>query len=204
MINYNDNYLKSFKELYSFEKRKTYAEQIKAKYPSRIPIICEKNRFSKNSPDIDKKKYLVPYNLNLGQFIYQIRKRLNLNPEVALFFFTGGFISSHSQFISNLYSQYKDEDGFLYIYYAVENTFGNNFDLRENDNIYLIKNNITDKSINYIIRKIEIIHGGNWHDGFDISHYACLENTETKIIEKHCILHTNYMCNIYSKYFEKI
>ena len=156
MISYSDNYLKSFKDLYSFEKRQKDAEQIKAKYPSRIPIICEKNRFSTNSPNIDKKKYLVPYNLTLGQFIYQIRKRLNLSPEVALFFFTGGFIS-------NLYAEYKDADGFLYIYYAVENTFGNNFDLQESDNICLIKNN-----------------------------------------ERHCILHINYMCNIYSNYFEKL
>ena len=75
-------------------------------------------------PDIDKKKYLVPPDLTLGQFISVIRKRIKLDPGVALYFFINGFIFSNSHFVSNLYAEYKDEDGFLYIYYATENTFG--------------------------------------------------------------------------------
>jgi GABA(A) receptor-associated protein len=41
------------------EKRKSEAERIRTKYPDRVPVICEKTDLS-DSPDIDKKKYLVP------------------------------------------------------------------------------------------------------------------------------------------------
>jgi GABA(A) receptor-associated protein len=38
-------------------------------------------------PDIDKKKYLVPADLTVGQFVYVIRKRIKLSPEKAIFIF---------------------------------------------------------------------------------------------------------------------
>jgi GABA(A) receptor-associated protein len=36
---------------------------------------------------IDKKKYLVPADLTVGQFVYVIRKRIKLSPEKAIFIF---------------------------------------------------------------------------------------------------------------------
>jgi hypothetical protein len=48
------------------EKRKSEAERIRAKYPDRVPVICEKADRS-DIPDIDKKKYLVPADLTVGQ-----------------------------------------------------------------------------------------------------------------------------------------
>jgi GABA(A) receptor-associated protein len=39
------------------------------------------------SPEIDKKKYLVPTDLTVGQFVYVIRKRIDLNAEKALYVF---------------------------------------------------------------------------------------------------------------------
>jgi len=114
----------SFKDIYSFTKRKTECEKILLKYPDKIPIICEKNYNSSNAPDIDKHKYLVSRDLSAGQFMYTIRQRMNLNAEVGLYIFISGFIPSNSQFLSNLYVNFKDDDGFLYVIYDVENTFG--------------------------------------------------------------------------------
>ena len=68
------------------EKRKSEAERIRGKYPDRVPVICEKADRS-DIPDIDKKKYLVPADLTVGQFHYVIRKRIQLAPEKALFLF---------------------------------------------------------------------------------------------------------------------
>ena len=51
------------------EKRKSEAERIRAKYPDRVPVICEKADRS-DIPDIDKKKYLVPADLTVGQYHY--------------------------------------------------------------------------------------------------------------------------------------
>ena len=64
----------SFKNRYPSRQRKHDCDQILLKYPDRIPILCEKNPYSKNAPDIDKHKYLVNYDLTLGQFMLVIRK----------------------------------------------------------------------------------------------------------------------------------
>jgi hypothetical protein len=76
---------------FSAEKRKSEAERIRAKYPDRVPVICEKADRS-DIPDIDKKKYLVPADLTVGQFHYVIRKRIQLAPEKALFLFCSNTI----------------------------------------------------------------------------------------------------------------
>ena len=74
---------------------------------------------------MDKAKYLVPRDITIGQFIYIIRKRINISKEEALFMFTeNGTIPPSSALLSNLYMTNKDEDGFLYIVYSGENTFG--------------------------------------------------------------------------------
>jgi GABA(A) receptor-associated protein len=49
---------------------------------------------------------------------------MQLPPEKALFLFINGFIPSTSQHIGDIYSFHKDQDGFLYIIYSYENTFG--------------------------------------------------------------------------------
>jgi GABA(A) receptor-associated protein len=115
--------MSKFKKKYPFDKRKLDSTQIRAQYADRLPIICEKNNYS-NAPDIDKNKYLVPLDLSLGQFISVIRKRMQLHSGIALYIFIDGFSPSNSQFISNLYAEHKDSDGFLYIMYDIENTFG--------------------------------------------------------------------------------
>ena len=107
------------------DKRKSEAERIRAKYPDRVPVICEKADRS-DIPDIDKKKYLVPADLTVGQFHYVIRKRIKLAPEKALFLFCSNSIPPNASLMSTVYEEQKDEDGFLYIQYSGESTFGAN------------------------------------------------------------------------------
>jgi len=83
--------------LHTTEKRKSEAERIRAKYPDRVPVICEKADRS-DIPDIDKKKYLVPADLTVGQFHYVIRKRIQLAPEKALFLFCSNTIPPNGKF----------------------------------------------------------------------------------------------------------
>lgn len=105
------------------EKRKSEADRIRVKYPDRVPVICEKADRS-DIPDIDKKKYLVPADLTVGQFHYVIRKRIKLAPEKALFLFCSNSIPPNASLMSTVYEEQKDEDGFLYIQYSGESTFG--------------------------------------------------------------------------------
>ncbi|XP_059599091.1 autophagy-related protein 8f isoform X1 [Vitis vinifera] len=75
-----------FKQEHEFEKRRAEAARIRDKYPERIPVIVEKAERS-DIPNIDKKKYLVPADLTVGQFVYVIRKRIKLSAEKAIFIF---------------------------------------------------------------------------------------------------------------------
>lgn len=114
-----------FQQEHTLEKRKSEAERIRRKYPDRIPVIVEKIAKSKVA-DIDKKKYLVPSDLTIGQFMYVIRKRIQLKSQESIYvMLEDNSIPPTAQLMSQTYKEHKNEDGFLYISYMGENTFGN-------------------------------------------------------------------------------
>jgi GABA(A) receptor-associated protein len=113
-----------FKLEHTIDQRKAESERIRLKYPERVPVICEKADRSQSMIDIDKKKYLVPSDLTVGQFMFVIRKRLKLPPEQAIFLFVNGTIPPTAALMNVIYEEHHDEDGFLYITYSGENTFG--------------------------------------------------------------------------------
>ena len=105
-------------------ERKSNSAKIKEKYPDRIPIICEKDPNSKIK-SVDKNKYLVPSNFTVSQFSIIIRKRLELNKESALFLLVSGKHSiTGDSSINEVYERYRDEDGFLYVTYTSELSWG--------------------------------------------------------------------------------
>ncbi|ONM23986.1 Autophagy-related protein 8a [Zea mays] len=107
----------------SVEKRQSESARIRDKYPDRIPVIVEKAGKT-DVPEIDKKKYLVPADLTVGQFVYVVRKRIKLSPEKAIFVFVKNTLPPTASLMSAIYEENKDEDGFLYMTYSGENTFG--------------------------------------------------------------------------------
>jgi GABA(A) receptor-associated protein len=115
--------ISAFKRAHSLEKRKNESSRMTEKYPCRVPVIVEKH-VDADLPDIDKKKYLVPTDLTIGQFIHVIRKRIKLTPEKAIFIFVNNLLPPTSALMSTIYESQKDEDGFLYISYNGENVFG--------------------------------------------------------------------------------
>lgn len=62
-------------------------------------MICEKAPQS-DIDDIDKKKYLVPCDLTVGQFVYVIRKRIKLQPEKGIFIFVNNVLPSTGKTVS--------------------------------------------------------------------------------------------------------
>ncbi|CAN0908527.1 Autophagy-related protein 8f [Linum grandiflorum] len=113
-----------FRQEHDNEKRKAEAARIREKYPDRIPVIVEKAERSE-IPNIDKKnRYLVPSDLTVGQFVYVIRKRIKLSAEKAIFIFVDNVLPPTGAIMSAIYEEKKDEDGFLYVTYSGENTFG--------------------------------------------------------------------------------
>ena len=56
---------------------------------------------------IDKKKYLVPADLTVGQFVYVIRKRIKLSPEKAIFIFVDEVLPPTAALMSSIYEEHK-------------------------------------------------------------------------------------------------
>ena len=68
---------------------------------------------------------MSPSDLTIGQFLSVVRKRINLSAEESIFFFIDdSVIAPTSQSLGTAYLEHKNEDGFLYITYCTENTFG--------------------------------------------------------------------------------
>lgn len=114
---------KFFKDEHPFDKRKSEADRILLKYPDRIPVIVEKHTKTE-LPDLDKKKYLVPADLTVGQFVYVIRKRIKLPAEQAIFIFVNNTLPAAGTLMSQIYKEHADSDKFLYLILSGESTYG--------------------------------------------------------------------------------
>lgn len=122
----------AFKQDHTLEYRTAEADKIKLKYPDRVPVIVEKVTGSQIE-QIDKRKYLVPNDITIAQFMWIIRKRIDMAPEKALFLFIEKVVPSSAATMGDIYHHHKDPDGFLYIQYSGENTFGADNWGKEND-----------------------------------------------------------------------
>jgi hypothetical protein len=71
-----------------------------------LQVICEKVEKS-DIATIDKKKYLVPADLTVGQFVYVIRKRIKLSPEKAIFIFVDEVLPPTAALMSSIYEEHK-------------------------------------------------------------------------------------------------
>ena len=106
-------------------QRAIEATKIRQKYPDRIPVIVERaQNIRSDIPQINKNKYLVPRDLTFGQFIFVIRRQLELLPDKAIFLFVNNALLPTSTFMGEAYSSYADTDGFLYVVYSGESVFG--------------------------------------------------------------------------------
>lgn len=107
----------------SVNERKQHVLRLFNKHPDRVPVIMEKSSRS-TLPDLPDKKYLVPFDMQLCQFTMIIRKKLNLDPSMALFVMVGGNMCTGTRYMSEVYEWNKSECGFLFLTYCEENTFG--------------------------------------------------------------------------------
>lgn len=117
--------ISNFQEKYSFDKRQEQSNSIRSKYPDKLPIIIEKlKNISSPIDDIPKTKFLIPDDLVVSQLMCIIRKYLHLPSADSIYLFSNDTLLSPSETLYTTYGKHKDADGFLYIYYTSENTFG--------------------------------------------------------------------------------
>eukprot|EP01129_Flabellula_baltica_P000814 TRINITY_DN10765_c0_g1_i1.p1 TRINITY_DN10765_c0_g1~~TRINITY_DN10765_c0_g1_i1.p1 ORF type:complete len:136 (-),score=37.06 TRINITY_DN10765_c0_g1_i1:40-417(-) len=114
----------SFKSEFDETQRREVSTKILERYPGRVPVIVEKAPNS-SVPDITKRKFLVPGDIPVGSFSFEIRKHLpELDPSKAIFLFVNDTIPPTGGLMSQLYDKYGDDDGFLYIVYSGDAVFG--------------------------------------------------------------------------------
>jgi|TARA_B110001450_G_scaffold223785_1_gene221093 GABA(A) receptor-associated protein len=113
-----------FKKKHSFSERQQSSSHLLRKYPDRIPVIVEKNSNKNKLHTLPKNKFLVPKHLTIGQFVYVIKQKLELQPEEAIFLFVNNTLPKVTDRMIDIYATYKDNDGYVYITYFNENTFG--------------------------------------------------------------------------------
>ncbi|KAA8588849.1 hypothetical protein FQN60_010194 [Etheostoma spectabile] len=86
---------------------------------------CLETRKDETLPLLDKTKFLVPFELTLGQFLCLLRNKIALDSTQALFLLVAEkSMSCMSSSMGEVYSRYSDTDGFLYITYASQEMFG--------------------------------------------------------------------------------
>tara|TARA_B100002052_G_scaffold75241_1_gene68246 strand:+ start:66 stop:479 length:414 start_codon:yes stop_codon:yes gene_type:complete len=112
-----------FKRAYDAAARTAESARVRSRYPDRVPCIVERGRGA-DVPEIDRQKFLVPTDLTMGQLAWVVRKRIQLPAEKALFLMVGTRLMPSCELVLNVYEGQKDADGFLYVTYSGENSFG--------------------------------------------------------------------------------
>jgi GABA(A) receptor-associated protein len=107
------------------------SQLILEKYPDRVPLIIQPSKSDRNAYPIDKSKYITPRDLTLLHLQQIIRKRIHFPPEKALFMFINNKIYPITSMIGAIYDANKDPDGFLYLSYCQESTFGARYAVQE-------------------------------------------------------------------------
>lgn len=125
MATFADPFLNEYINNNSFEKRRAVTTQLLREYSDRIPIIVGRAELTR-TPEINKQKFLVPGNMVFGKFVEDVRVHIaSLDSRTALFFFlSDNTLPPISIMMATLYEKHKSPDGFLYITYSCENTFG--------------------------------------------------------------------------------
>ena len=105
------------------EKKQKEINNLKLKYPNRIPVIVYTS--NSNNPPISKSKFLVESSMSMAKFMAVLKNYIKIDKSDAIFLFTEkNTLIPNSWQISDVYYTSKNEDGFLYIEYCLENTFG--------------------------------------------------------------------------------
>ena len=113
-----------FKARNPFVNRVAEYERIRQRFPGRLPIIVERATRATDAPPLQKQKFLAPESMTVGQFLYVLRRNMNLPAEKALFIFCGDMLPTTATLMRELYETNRDKDGFLYLTYSSESTFG--------------------------------------------------------------------------------
>jgi hypothetical protein len=108
----------------SSEERQAQSFRLFKRYPDKIPVIID--RANRRDPKIGKNKFLVPSSSTCAELLFMLRRHIELEPSQSIFLFHDKSLVNSSMSIQQLrhLSNLQNNDGFTYLFYSVENTFG--------------------------------------------------------------------------------
>jgi GABA(A) receptor-associated protein len=112
-----------YKKEKTFQDRREESSDHLKKYPGHVPVVVDRDPRS-HLPDIERQKFLVPSDLTVGNFVYVIWKRINLQPTDAIFLFVNRKLPPRNDTMGKLYQENHDEDGFMYCTYSSDSAYG--------------------------------------------------------------------------------
>ena len=113
-----------FKERHSLPLRKQESSDIMQRFRSKLPVIVEKADGEKSLPNLDRTKFIVPDDMSMTQFSAIIRTRLSLKSSQAFYLIVRNRSLTLTRTIAEVYWEYKDVDGFLYMTYSAQEMYG--------------------------------------------------------------------------------
>jgi len=101
------------------DSRKREAIRFKETVPGKIPLFVDRKDESK-LPFLKKRRYLVPKNIYMADFIGTIHQKLDLPQETKLVMFVGDDTEPQAEDVKleQVYEEKKSEDEFLYVKYS--------------------------------------------------------------------------------------
>jgi GABA(A) receptor-associated protein len=116
-----------FKSKHIFDERKGEAARVINQYPDRFPVVLQQADGC-TLPPMKKVKFLLPKQngLTVGEFACILRKYITLKECDTMFLFLEHDFSipRPGDMLHTLYTNYKDQDQFLYLLYSGQATFG--------------------------------------------------------------------------------
>lgn len=108
-------------------ERKRLASILLEKYLDRVPVLVD--RGTTKDPFPRKSKYIIDGTTTFGALIATIRKQMVIPAGSGLFAYTLNHkMITGSNLVVTVYNEFKSDDGFLYILYTLENTFGSSYE----------------------------------------------------------------------------
>jgi GABA(A) receptor-associated protein len=108
-----------FKAQNAIELREKVSSKIREQYPDRYPVIVELDPKATKILQIKNRKFLAPGDAPLNEFMLEVRKAIDIGRQdpLAVMVESGRMVAADMR-MAQLYEEFKDPDGFLYILYS--------------------------------------------------------------------------------------
>jgi len=111
-----------FRQRLTSPQRYAEYERVRAYLDGRIPVIVEVGTL--DTPPCSKEKFLVPGDLTAAHLSVALRRHVPISQTQCLYLYTSHTLLGPSEPMALIYERHASPDGFLYVAYATENTFG--------------------------------------------------------------------------------